>query len=525
MTLHWSDQVIIVVYLLAMAGIGVYFARRNKSTEEYFAGGRSHGGFLLGLSMVGSVISSITFIALPADSYKTAWFRYANTFAIPIGILLTGYFFVPLYRRTRVTSAYEYLEARFNSGVRLYAAIMFAIIMLLRLSAVLYLLSVVIKTITGLDPNLCIVLAGIITALYTVFGGLNAVIWTDAIQTVVLVGGSLIILAILIGTIDGGLLEVFRTAWIDHKLSFYDLNTATGQLEPSRWGLSLTHKSVSMMMIVGLTGALGDFATNQVNVQRYIAAGSARDARRTIWVCAGMSIPIWTIFLFIGTCLYVFYKQFPDATAQQILTGADNAKAEDILPHFLTTQVPVGIVGIIVAGIAAAAMSTLSACLNSFSSSVTMDIYRRQIMPNRSDRHYLVAGWLFTMLAAVVMVGGAWALLNSQTKTLNDFLVIVNGITHAGMLAVFLLGFFTKRTGTLAVSIGIGLTVIFALWCTISNKLPATFQVPFDLYYTVLLGNLLLYGVGYLIALMIPNKRPVPDELTYWGQGRAADTP
>ncbi len=517
MTLSWLDQFIIIVYLLGMAGIGVYFAKRNKSTEEYFAGGRSHGGILLGLSLVGAVISSVTFVAHPADTYKTSWFRYIPSLVLPFSVLFAGYYFVPLYRRSKVTSAYEYLETRFGPWVRFYAACTYAVVMLIRLSAVLYLLSIVIQLITGMDPSMCIFIAGVITALYTVVGGLNAVIWTDAIQTIVLLGGGFAILVILLIKIDGGLLEVFRTAWADNKISFADLNTATGQLEPMPMGPTLYEKCISMMFIVGVFGWLGDYITNQQTVQRYIAAKSAREARKSIWVCAGMSIPIWTLFMFMGTCMYVFYKQFPDATAEAIRLGTGGRKAEDILPYFLTTQVPVGIVGIVVAGVAAAAMSTLSSCMNAFASVVTTDIYKRQMVKNQTDKHYLMVGWILTGLSAVIMMLGAWALLKADTMTLNDTLLIVNNIIQSGIIAVFLLGFLTMRANAWSVGIGIIFALIFSAWCTFSKKLPESMQVPFDLYYASILGNLLLFVVAYFLGLLIPSRKPVPPELTIWG--------
>ncbi|MCC6682051.1 MAG: sodium/solute symporter [Phycisphaeraceae bacterium] len=517
MTLNWLDQVIIIVYLLGMAGIGVYFAKRNKSTEEYFAGGRSHGGILLGLSLVGAVISSVTFVAHPADTFKTSWFRYIPSLMLPFSVLFAGYYFVPLFRRSKVTSAYEYLESRFGPWVRFYAACTYSIVMLIRLSAVLYLFSVVIQLITGLDPNLCILIAGVITALYTVVGGLNAVIWTDAIQTIVLLGGGFAILIVLILKIDGGLMEVFSSAWADNKLSFADLNTATGQLEPTRLAPTLWEKSISMMFIVGIFAWLADYITNQQTVQRYIAARSAYEARKSILVCAGMSLPIWTLFMFIGTCMYVFYKQYPDAIATAIRQGTEGHKAEEILPYFLTTHVPVGIVGIVVAGVAAAAMSTLSSCMNAFASVVTVDIYKRQMVKNKTDRHYLVVGWILTGLSAAIMILGAWALLHADTMTLNDFLIIVNNIIQSGIIAVFLLGFLTKRANAWSVGIGIILALLFSAWCALKAYLPPAWQMPFHLYYASLLGNLVMFAVGYFLGLLIPNTKPVPPELTIWG--------
>jgi len=513
-TLSWIDQAIIVIYLLSMAGVGLFFARRNKSTDEYFTAGRSHGGLLLGLSLVGASISSVTFIALPADTFKTAWLRFLPNLALPVAILFAGRYFVPMYRRTRVTSAYEYLESRFSPGVRLYAAAMFGISQLIRLSVVLFLLAMVVKSITGLNPTACIIAAGLVTGLYTLVGGLNAVIWTDAIQTVVLLGGGLVVLAVIILAIPGGIGEVFQSALAAGKLSTADL--VDGKLTPSPWGVDLSQKTISMMVFVGLVGWLTEYITNQGVVQRYAAAKSSAEARRSIWLCAGMSIPIWALFMFIGTALFVFYRHFPDQPAAQMLDG--QRKAEEILPHFLVTRVPVGIVGIVVAGILAAAMSTLSSCMNAFASVAVVDVYRRVLVRGRGDRHYLIAGWAFTTLAGIVMVGGALVLVHAQTNTMNDLIVLVGAICSAGMLSIYLLGFLTVRANARSVGVAIAAAIVFSLWCVLSGwgVVPAAIRAPFDLYYSGILGNVLVFAAGYGVGCLLPARRDVPRRLTIW---------
>jgi len=500
------DLTIVILYLAATSAIGFFFARTNKGTEEYFAGGRGHHGWLLGLSLVGYSISSVTFIALPADTYKTAWLRALPYFMVPVAVLIAAVYFIPLFRKARVTSAYEYLETRFGPGVRLYAACMFGIGQLIRLGVVLYLLAAIVHAMTSLDPAVCIVIAGVITLVYTLTGGLDAVIWTDAIQAVVLIGGGIVLLWTILANIPGGLGQVFSVAWVDNKLSFADM--VDGRLVDTTWWPNFFAKSASLMLVVGLNGRLEEYISNQNVVQRYVAAKSTAEARKSLIILGTMTIPIWLLFMFIGTALYVLYQIHPDPAAHDMLTGAK--KAEGILPYFLTRQLPAGMVGLIIAGILAAAMSSLSSSMNAFSSVAVVDVYRRLLVPGREDRHYLKAGWVFTILSGIAMIAGALALLRAPTTTMNDAMTIILGLTGGGMLGLFLMGFICKRAGSRSITFGIGTAMIFNLWCILSTAtdlVPHAVRSPIDNYYAAFLSNVLMMGVGYAASLLLPEGK------------------
>ncbi|HOT51356.1 MAG TPA: sodium:solute symporter, partial [Candidatus Hydrogenedentes bacterium] len=238
------DWVILVVYFLAMASMGPIFARRGRTTEGYFLGNRSFPGWLIGLSMFATSISSITFMAYPADAYKTAYLRFLPCLMLPLGVFLASLIFLPFYRKAHVVSAFEYLEGRFGPGVRLYAALMFVFGQLIRLSLILYLVSLLVRQMTGLDPYVCILIGGVITSFYTIMGGIEAVIWTDFFQSFLLWGGGFACLFLAVYHIDGGLATVIKTAFEDGKFMLGDLNSATGSLERAAWGFSLTEKTV-----------------------------------------------------------------------------------------------------------------------------------------------------------------------------------------------------------------------------------------------------------------------------------------
>ena len=209
MNLGAVDIVCLVGYMAGIGVMGMSFAKRNVTTEDYFVGGRSHKGWVIGLSLVGTSISSISFLGFPADAFKTAYLRMVPNFMLPIALVIAAYVFLPFFRKNHISSAYEYLEMRFGPGVRVYGAVAFVAAQLVRISGVLFLVSVMLKTLTGLDLISCIIIAGVFVGFYTIVGGIHAVIWTDVIQTIVLVLGGAVCLLLVINRLPGGFAVAF----------------------------------------------------------------------------------------------------------------------------------------------------------------------------------------------------------------------------------------------------------------------------------------------------------------------------
>lgn len=230
MNLHWLDIVMLVMYMIGMLVLGWWFSKKNTNTEEYFVGGRSYAGWVIGLSLVGTSISSITFLAYPADAFKTAWLRFLPNLMMPLGILIATRLFLPFFRHKNITSAYEYLEDRFGPSIRVYGSITFVFGQLVRVSIILYLISLVLHEMLGVDPVLSILIAGGFVAIYTVIGGIDAVIWTDVIQTIVLMLGGIISLIVIINLLPGGLGQIFSVAFADGKFGLSE--SQNGQLVP-----------------------------------------------------------------------------------------------------------------------------------------------------------------------------------------------------------------------------------------------------------------------------------------------------
>lgn len=512
MSLSPLDIVVLVGYFCLTIGIGLWFARKNTSTEEYFLGGRRFRGWVIGLSLVGTSISSITFLAYPADAFKTAWLRYLPNLMLPISVLIAAYLFLPFFRRRQTISAYEYLEERFGPSVRVYGAVAFIVAQLSRLAMILWLLSLLVQEVTGLTPGYAIMLCGVIVGAYTIVGGIDAVIWTDVLQTIVLLVGGIVCLWVIVDMLPGGLTQIIDTASAAGKLSFSEWQN--GEPTPMRWDLSLTSKTGTMMLFIGLTAWLTEYSSNQNTVQRYCASASTKEARRGMLVCVLASLPIWAFYMFLGTALWVLFQHQPDETANAILNGSE--KAEKILPWFISEYLPNGIAGLVIAAALAAAMSSLDSSINSVTAVSIVDLYRRHLKPEQTDQHYLRAAWMVAGSVTMLMIGGAWWLENTDTKTLQDTSTILVSLLSGGLLGLYLLGFLTRQGDARAAWFGIAGTMLFTGWTLLSHRglLPEALQVPFDLYYTGLIGNLTMFVLGYVLARLLPRRNVLAADLT-----------
>ena len=534
MTSHFGvlDWTILIFYFGAMASIGPLFARKNKSTETFFVGNRSFPSWLLGLAMFATSISSVTVVAFPADSYKTAYLRLLPPLMLPFGIYIASKVFLPFFRRSRCTSAFEYLEGRFGPGVRLYAAFGFLIGQVLRISMILYLVSLVFEQITGASPYTCILIGGAVIGIYTVLGGIKAIVWTQFIQSFVLWFGAILCFATVVIKVDGGLATIISTAWADNKMIFGDLNPVSGQIERAPW-VSFQSKAILMMMLVGLTNWLTEYSSNQNVIQKYVSAKNPKEATRSIWICCFCSVPTWAFFMFLGTSIYVYFKLNPDPQAAAILTGAGGAKAESILPYFCVSTIPSGILGLVIAGVLSAAMSASASSVNSISAIGVTDVYRRHLIKGRGEKHYVRAARIISASSVLLMMGGAALFLEMSSLTLKDTLTKLAGLMAGGLLGLYALGFLTTRGTGRSVAVAIFCTVAFSGyiaafelgWVTkewfmetwgLSESLAAWFERPVHTYYSGVVGHIILFVVAFGLSCLFEQKQRDLTNLTVW---------
>lgn len=571
LTIGWLDIAVMVIYFGAVTAAGIWFSRRNKSTEDYFLGGRNFPGWAIGLSMVGTSISSISFLAYPGDAYKTAWLRLLPPLTLPIAVLIAAYLFLPFFRRSRITSAYEYLELRFGAGTRSYAAAFFVIGQTFRLGMILYLLSLLVKQLTGLPVEYCIVLGGVFVAFYTVAGGIEAVIWTDVAQTVILIFGGLLCFIVVWWDMPGGLSQILQIAAEDRKFAIAETIIKDGRtvVADTRWDFSLFSKTAQMMIWVGLANWLFEYSANQNVIQRYVASKSMKEARKAMLICVCASVPIWAFFMFLGTSFYAFFMVNGTPEAAAILAGTGGHKAEEILPYFVTNYLPVGLSGLVMAAVVAAAMSSLDSSINAIATVTTVDFYKRHFVRDHNDKHYLVAARIFSTIAGVLMIVLALLLAQADAKTFQDTATVVNSLTMGGLFGLFFLGFVSRRGDGKAVGVGILFTVAFTLIMVAQSiglvtalhegkESPITAEtlelvkgenspvtalvvslsqdpsiypiesagmavkafhtlISIDAYYTGFLGHMLMFVVIFLVAALFQKKRDLPN-LTIWTQ-------
>ncbi|MGE4490522.1 MAG: sodium:solute symporter, partial [Kiritimatiellales bacterium] len=300
--------------------------------------------------------------------------------------------------------------------------------------------------------------------------------------------------------VPGGLGEIIRTGLADHKLTYAEMLT-DGSIAPLNWNLIFSEKTASVLLLMALLNGIVYMCSDQNLVQRYCAAKSEKEAKKALWITCWTSLPIWAYFCFLGTAMYVFFKYFPTEKAMAILHGTNGAKAEEILPYFVTNYLPVGMAGLVVASCLAAAMSSLDSSINSVSTVFVNDLYRRYLKPNRSDRHYLKIAHLSAVFASLFMVGGAALLVIVPTKTLQDTMLQMMAFLNNGITIIFILGLFTKIGSIRTLIPGIITVYLFKAWIIggTSGLIPETLRIPIDNYYVGIAAETL----GMIIVLIL----------------------
>lgn len=517
MNMHWIDLLVIAAYFAVTLMVGLRFSRQNRSTDRYYLGGRSFPGWAVGLSFIGGTISSVTFTAYPADSFKTSWVRLLPNLSFPLVALLAAWLFVPFFRGGRASSAYHYLHLRFGVPVSVYAALVYLAAQIVRMATITYLLAVVLSNLLGIELLICVMLVAGFTGLYATKGGFEAVMWTEVLQTIVLMVGAISCVLVVLHAVPGGFAEVWSHAIGAGKISLQDLNPALGRLEPLRGGFSFSEKTATMLMLVGATQYIAG-QLDQDTVQRWCAAKSANEARKSMWVLGLGALPIWITFMFLGTCLWVYYQQNPDDVSLAVLSGT--RKAEDILPHFILTALPHGVAGLVISAALAAGMSSLGTCVSAAGMVWVNDLYRKHAVRARDDAHYLKVGKITSVVLSLLMMGGAALFHIADSKTLMDTSITVTAMFGGGIAGAFLFGIFTRLGDYRAVLAGMAATLAFTTYAALMQfkVLPRSF----DPYYTAIFANLVMFVVCCIAAKCLATKPRDLSQLTIWD--RVANT-
>ncbi|MEQ9438701.1 MAG: sodium/solute symporter [Cyclobacteriaceae bacterium] len=475
-TFGWLNYLVLLLYFGVLIVIGVYFSRRQQSTADYFKGGNRIPWWAAGLSLFGTSLSAITFMAIPAKTYATDWayFFLQMTPLLTAPIIVSLY--IPFFRRLNVNTAYEYLEKRFNYLTRVLGSLSFIIFQIGRVGIVLYLPSLALHVVTDINIAFCILAMGIISIIYTMIGGIEAVIWTDVVQVVVLLGGAIVCLVLILIQTEGGVPAFGEIAATNDKLNLF--NFALDFRAPTFW----------VVVLGGFFANLISSGSDQTMVQRYLTTKDEAGAARSAWTFAWLAIPATLIFFGLGTALFVFYQQHPGRLSTELEMN------DAILPWFIINELPAGVSGLIIAGLFSAAMSSLSSSMNSAATAFTSDFYQR--FRQVSDQRELVVARWATLVFGILGTGFALMMASWSIQSLWDQFQLFIGLFAGGLGGLFLLGITTRRANGIGAVIGLILSGVLQYYLTRYTSL--------NVLLFTMTGFVSCFVFSYLFSLLFP---------------------
>jgi len=504
------DIAIIFVYLLAMVWIGFYFSRKNKDAEQFTKASGKIPGWAIGLSIYATFLSSNTFLGVPGKAFGSNWNYFVFSISMPFAAWIASKYFVSFYRNTGEVSAYTNLEKRFGAWARTYAVMCFLLTQFARMGSIFFGMALTLHALTNYSMASIMIVMGICIILYTVMGGMEAVIWTEVVQGILKTLGALLILFLIIKEIPGGAKQVYTIANANDKFSLG--STAFNFTDSSFW----------VVLLYGFFINLNNFGMDQNYIQRYHTAASEKQARKSLWLCVVMYVPASLLFFIIGSSLFSYYSLHPEltnalkesvavekfglhASSTDITQYVSQLKpvdyADKVMPHFMVNKVPTVFLGLIVAAILSAAMSTISSGMNSSATVFTKDIYKRYFNKTSSDKKEFKVLYLSTVVFGVIGLCTGLAMIG--IKSILDIWWELSGIFAGGMLGLFLLGLISKQTKSPEALIAVIVGVIVILWLTFSNKIPDEYSYLRSALHKnmiIVVGTLTIFLTGIVIT-------------------------
>ncbi|MGZ3184940.1 MAG: sodium:solute symporter [Telluria sp.] len=477
--LKWVDWVVIIGYLAGMLGIGWYFYAREKrhSTADFFVGGRKIPFWAAGISLYAANTSSISYIAIPAKAFETNWQYMTNNLIAAVALVFVAIAIVPLLRRLNLMSVFHYLEIRFHPAIRMLASLICILVQIgSRMSVILLLPSLAIATITGIDVTWSILLMGGFTIVYTAMGGMKAVVWTDFVQLIVKMGGVIFALGYVVLKLKGGLPELVQVAQAEHKAKLLDFSWDLTQ--PTVWGF----------IFLVIFDVILTFPKDQVLMQRALSTKSAAESTRSILTFSAISIPFGFLFYGVGTALYAFYKAHPERMDPVLNVDAT-------FPLFIAAELPTGVTGLIIAGILAAAMATLSGIMNSVATLASVDFYEK-LKKDRTPRQSVVFAELATVATGLVGIVAALWLSRINAHSLFDVSIELAGLLGGGFAGAYTLGMFTRRANWQGVVCGIAGSTLLTTAAWAMKLVHPYFYLPISI--------MLCICIGYVASWLFP---------------------
>lgn len=479
-----TDLIVFLLYIIGITIYGSLFYRKNKNAEAFTLGNKSIPRWVVTMSIFATFVSSISFVALPGSSYQGNWNPFVFSLSIPFASVIAVLYFVPLYRRINSPSAYTFLEERFGSWARIYISACYLLTQLMRTGTILYLLAIVLNSVFGWKIPLVIIITGLLVMVYSLLGGLQAVVWTDAIQGIILISGAFLCALYLLFKMPEGPGQMFSIALENHKFSLGSFN------------LDLSEQTFWVVLIYGIFINLQNFGIDQNYVQRYMASKNEADAKRSAFFGGMLYIPVSFLFIFIGTELFSFYKSGAAILPDELLVITQSDK---IFPYFIVNELPAGITGLLIASIFAAGMSTISTSFNSSATVFLTDYYKRYFNKNASDANSMRVLYISSFVISLAGIFIGIAMIN--VKSALDAWWKLASVFSGGMLGLFLLAAFSKVKNNSAF-VGIIAGILIILWMSLG---PLIFgkDIPggnFHSYLAIVFGTASIFLVGFTVS-------------------------
>ena len=478
----------LIVFLLFTGGIVVFgcsFFNKKASSEDFTSAGRSLPGWVVGMSIFATYVSSISYLGYPGKAFAGDWNAFVFSLSIPVASYFAAKYFVPFYRSQGSVSVYSFLEERFGSWARLYASACYLLTQIARMGSILFLLALPMNILMGWNIQMVIIITSIAIIVYSMLGGVKAVIWTEAIQGFILIGGALVCLGILLFSMPEGPVQTFEIAIAENKFSLGSFD----------WGIGTS--TFWVCLIYGVFTNLQNYGIDQNYVQRYHTAKSEKEAKFSALFGGYLFIPVSAVFFLIGTALYAYYQVYPE------LLPTDGIKADYVFPLFIVNQLPVGLTGLLIASIFAAGMSTVATSVTSSSTIILTDYYQR-IRKNTTDREKLFVLKLSSVVVGILGIIVALALVN--VDSILDAWWKLSSIFSGGMLGLFLLGYLARKARNIHAVIGVICGVILIGWISAAQWLGLP-ESGIHEYMAIVLGTIVIFLVGFLLASLCNKKK------------------
>ena len=484
------DLAILVIYLAAVLFAGLYFSKKEMKGKEFFKGDGTIPWWVTSVSIFATLLSPISFLSLAGNSFAGTWIMWFAQLGMILAIPITIKFFLPIYSKLDIDTAYHYLEIRFKSkALRILGAVLFIIYQIGRMSIIMYLPSMVLSNLTGLNVNLLIIVMGVIAIIYSYTGGLKSVLWTDFIQGTVLLIGVTFALFYLANGINGGFGSIFDSLangkFIGADEVIFDPN--------------ILKNSLFIILVGAGINTCSSYISSQDIVQRFTTTTDTKKLNKMMLTNGALSIFIATVFYLIGTGLYVFYNQNPEL--------AQTVQRDQIFASYIAYQLPVGITGLLLAAIYAASQSTLSTGLNSVATSWTLDIQTRLTKKEMSFELQTKIAQYISLGVGIIAILVSMVLANGEVKSAYEWFNGFMGLVLGVLGGTFVLGTFTKvanKAGAFA-----ALTVASIVMIIVKYKMP---EVSIWSYSIISVSVSLIVGIPVsYITRKLSNDISVPN--------------